>query len=71
MEYEKALEIISSPKFAYARAVLDVRSEAAGFGHALLYTREHGMSFLLGICTIYDAKKILRTMGQYVEPPRS
>jgi hypothetical protein len=61
MEYEKALEIISSPKLAYARD--------DGYGHALLYTREHGMSFLLGICTIYDAKKILRTMGQYVEPP--
>jgi hypothetical protein len=62
MEYEKALEIISSPKFAYARD--------DGFGHALLYTRMHGMSFLLGICTIYDAKKILRTMGKWVEPPR-
>ena len=62
MEYEKALEIISSPKFAYARD--------DGFGHAMLYTREHGMSFLLGICTIYDAKKILRTMGKRVEPPR-
>jgi hypothetical protein len=62
MEYEKALEIISSPKFAYARD--------DGFGHAMLYTREHGMSFLLGICTIYDAKKILRAMGKRVEPPR-
>jgi hypothetical protein len=62
MEYEKALEIISSPKFAHARD--------DGCGHALLYTREHGMSFLLGICGIYEAKKILRTMGQYVEPSR-
>jgi hypothetical protein len=63
MEYEKALEIISSPKFAYARE--------SRYGNALLYTREHGMSFLLGICAIDDAKKILRTMGQRVEPPRS
>jgi len=62
MEYEKALEIISSPKFAYARD--------DGFGHALLYSLEHGMPFLIGICTIYDAKKILRAMGKRVEPPR-